>query len=121
MKSYISDCLRLHSRQLLLHPCSRASLQLRSHGYGYAHCVVPHDSASPSSQKYSIPYGQLLNPSFWEFYLTKPSPGGQWNPEKVYVKGDVVRHNEQNWLAHRWTKGDEPGTSGKWLPLRQVE
>ena len=43
-----------------------------------------------------------------------PLPSGQWDSEKIYVEGDVVRHNEQNWLAHWWTQGDEPGTTGEW-------
>ena len=61
MKSYISDSLSRHLRQLLralpwfLHPCSRAALQLWSHSPAMTRRCALH-STCPMSRKYSIPY-----------------------------------------------------------------
>ena len=32
----------------------------------------------------------------------------------MYVSGDLVEHAGQLWLAHWWTRGEEPGTTGIW-------
>ncbi len=37
-----------------------------------------------------------------------------WNNGTVYISGDNISHNEHNWEAKWWTRGEEPGTTGDW-------
>ncbi len=37
-----------------------------------------------------------------------------WDPNTVYLAGDVVSHNGHLWRAKWWTRGEEPGTTGPW-------
>jgi len=37
-----------------------------------------------------------------------------WQADTIYVGGDKVTHNGSAWTAQWWTKGEEPGTTGKW-------
>lgn len=50
-----------------------------------------------------------------------PEPSGveQWDPNTVYVKGDLVHWNGYIWEAQWWTLGEEPGTTGEWGVWRQ--
>ncbi len=47
-----------------------------------------------------------------------PQPGDctypAWHSSTVYVGGDRVTHNNQEWRAKWWTQGEEPGTTGQW-------
>jgi chitodextrinase len=48
------------------------------------------------------------------------TPGGDmctaplWDPDAIYLGGDVVSHNNAEWKAKWWTQGEEPGTTGEW-------
>lgn len=39
---------------------------------------------------------------------------GEYDPAKVYLKGDLVHYNNKHWEAQWWTKGETPGTTGEW-------
>lgn len=47
---------------------------------------------------------------------TTPPPveAGHWDINATYVSGDIVKHRQQSWKAHWWTKGEEPGATGEW-------
>lgn len=47
---------------------------------------------------------------------TPPTPPANdaWVATKAYEKGAVVSHAGRSWTAQWWTKGEEPGTTGKW-------
>ena len=37
-----------------------------------------------------------------------------WDSSTTYVEGNVVSHDNETWLAHWWTRGEVPGTTGEW-------
>ena len=37
-----------------------------------------------------------------------------WQPDKVYVGGDLVTHNYHQWRAKWWNLNEEPGTTGQY-------
>jgi len=37
-----------------------------------------------------------------------------WSASAVYLGGDVVSHDGQNWTAGWWTQAETPGTTGQW-------
>jgi len=37
-----------------------------------------------------------------------------WDASEVYWGGDFVSHNKKTWRAKWWTRGEEPGTTGRW-------
>lgn len=41
-------------------------------------------------------------------------PDTSWQSNRVYVKGDVVQHEGIEYMAHWWTKGEAPSSSGEW-------
>ena len=43
-----------------------------------------------------------------------------WNPLRVYIKNDIVLHNNRLWAAKWWTRNDEPGTTGKWGVWKEI-
>jgi len=43
-----------------------------------------------------------------------------WDFEATHVEGNMVSHNDKNWRAHWWTKGDVPGTTGEWGVWREM-
>ncbi|WP_088104036.1 cellulase family glycosylhydrolase [Halalkalibacter urbisdiaboli] len=44
-----------------------------------------------------------------------------WSPDEIYNSGDKVLHQERNWEAQWWTRGEEPGTTGQWGVWQEVE
>lgn len=52
---------------------------------------------------------------------TAPKAGiAEWDPDKVYHAGDEVTHKGDKWEAKWYTKGEEPGTTGKWGVWRAI-
>jgi chitodextrinase len=37
-----------------------------------------------------------------------------WEGDAVYLGGATVSYSGENWEAHWWTQGDQPGTTGEW-------
>lgn len=37
-----------------------------------------------------------------------------WDADSIYLAGDAVSHNNKEWEAKWWTRGEEPGTTGPW-------
>ena len=37
-----------------------------------------------------------------------------WDSRTIYVGGDTVSHDNQEWEAKWWTQSEEPGTTGEW-------
>ncbi len=37
-----------------------------------------------------------------------------WRGSEIYLVGDTVSHVGREWRAKWWTRGDEPGTTGRW-------
>lgn len=44
-----------------------------------------------------------------------------WSAGEVYLGGDTVSYNGENWTAGWWTQGDAPGTTGEWGVWRSAE
>ena len=42
------------------------------------------------------------------------TPETNWEQNKTYVGGEVVRYNGLEYKAQWWTKGDKPSASGVW-------
>ncbi|WP_460498875.1 chitinase [Glycomyces tarimensis] len=40
--------------------------------------------------------------------------GDPWRSSAVYVGGDLVSHEDNEYRAQWWTTGEEPGTTGQW-------
>ncbi|WP_026923157.1 glycosyl hydrolase family 18 protein [Glycomyces arizonensis] len=40
--------------------------------------------------------------------------GAPWRADEIYVGGDLVSHEDQEYRAKWWTTGEEPGTTGQW-------
>ncbi|MCP4167352.1 MAG: hypothetical protein GY759_15895 [Chloroflexi bacterium] len=37
-----------------------------------------------------------------------------WSATSIYTAGDTVSHNNKEWEAKWWSRGEEPGTTGPW-------
>ncbi|PSU18342.1 hypothetical protein CTM97_21575 [Photobacterium phosphoreum] len=44
-------------------------------------------------------------------------PEGSWSKSATYVAGDMVMHNDKNWKAGWWTKGEQPGVANVWTQV----
>lgn len=49
-----------------------------------------------------------------------PAPSGTWDKNAVYVGGDLVSYNGQQYKAKWWTQGETPGSSDVWERLGTV-
>lgn len=49
-----------------------------------------------------------------------PEPSGTWDKNSVYVGGDIVSYNGQQYKAKWWTQGETPGSSDVWERLGTV-
>ncbi|MGF1685079.1 lytic polysaccharide monooxygenase [Photobacterium japonica] len=45
---------------------------------------------------------------------------GAWSASSEYNTNDVVTHDNAEWKAAWWTKGEEPGTTGEWGVWRKL-
>ena len=52
----------------------------------------------------------------WRTGTTNPGScdNPAWEPAKVYTGGTLASHGNHEWRAKWWTRGDEPGTTGRW-------
>lgn len=54
----------------------------------------------------------------WQEIVTDADGTSVWTPSRVFVAGDVVRHNGADFVAKWWTRNQAPGDPyGPWQPL----
>lgn len=77
--------------------------------------------AEDAQASYAVSIIDAVEPPIEPEPPIKPEvPAGHWDIKATYVEGNVISHNNKNWRAYWWTKGDEPGTTGEWGVWREV-